>query len=64
MKFAMESFYLISFGFQFYLAQYIIRSNHYVLTKYQTLMMSELKKLDLYGMVNLRNKMSHSMRRS
>jgi hypothetical protein len=50
-------FYPISFGFQFYLAQYIIRSNNFVIAKHQMpLGMSELKKLDLYEMVNLKIK--------
>jgi len=50
-------FYTISFGFQFYLAQYIIRSNDFAIIKHQMpLGMSELKKLELYEMVNLKNK--------
>jgi hypothetical protein len=50
-------FYPISFGFQFYLAQYISRSNIYVVMKHQMpLGMSELKKLALYEMVNFKNK--------
>jgi hypothetical protein len=50
-------FYPISFGFQFYLAQYISRNNKCVLTKHQMpLRMGELKKLALYEMVNLKNK--------
>jgi hypothetical protein len=57
MRFAMEFFYPISFGFQFYLVQYISRSNNFVTKKNQMpLGMSELKKLDLYEMVNLQNK--------
>jgi hypothetical protein len=50
-------FYLISFGFQFYLAQYITRSNNSGVTKHQMpLGMNELKKFALYEMVNLKNK--------
>jgi hypothetical protein len=50
-------FYPISFGFQFYLAQYISRSNNCVVTKHQMpLGMSELNKLAFYEMVNLKNK--------
>jgi hypothetical protein len=50
-------FYPISFGFQLYLAQHITRSNNYVVMKHQMpLGMSELKKLNLYEMVNLKNK--------
>ncbi len=53
MRFAIEFFYPISFGFQFYFAQYINRSNNNGVTKYQMpLGMGELKKLDLYKMVN------------
>jgi hypothetical protein len=49
-------FYPISFGFQFYLVQYITRSNNYVVTEHQMpLGMSELKSV-LYEMVNLKNK--------
>jgi len=52
-----EIFYPISFGFQFYLGQYITRSNNCVVTKHQRpLGISELKKLALYEMVNLKNK--------
>jgi len=57
MRFAMEFFYPISFGFQFYLAQYITRSNNFGTMRNQMpLGMNELKKLDLYEMVNLQNK--------
>jgi hypothetical protein len=57
MTFAMEFFNPISFGFQFYLAQYRNRSNNYVIPKYQVpLGMSEFKKIDLYEMVNPKNK--------
>jgi hypothetical protein len=50
-------FYPIFFGFQFYLAQYINRSNNCVVTKHQMPFgMNELKKLALYEMVNLKNK--------
>jgi len=50
-------FYPISFGFQFYLAQYISRSNNCVVMKHQMPMgMSELKKLAFYEMVNPKNK--------
>jgi hypothetical protein len=49
-------FYPIYFGFQFYLAQYISRSNNFVTMKHQMpLGMNELKKLDLYEMVNFKN---------
>jgi hypothetical protein len=52
-----EIFYPISFGFQLYLAQYIIRSNNFVTTKHQVpLGMSEEIKIDLYEMVNFKNK--------
>ncbi len=47
----------ISFGFEFYLAQYIIRRNNYVVDKYQVpLWMSEWKKFDPYEMVKPKNK--------
>jgi hypothetical protein len=53
------NFYPISFGFQFYLVQYITRSNNCVVTKHQMpLGMSELKKLALYEMVNFKNKIA------
>ncbi len=53
----MEFFYPISFGFQFYLGQYIIKSNKFVITKHQMpLGMNKLKKLDIYEMVNCKNK--------
>jgi len=46
----------ISFGFQFYLAQYIARSNSFATSKFQVpLGMTERKKLYLYEMVKLRN---------
>jgi len=51
------TFYPISFGFQFYLAQYIIRIINSIVMKHQMpLGMSEFKKLALYEMVNLKNK--------
>jgi hypothetical protein len=57
MKFVMEFFYLISFGFQLYLVRYITRNNNFVVTKHQVpLGMSEEIKLDLYYMVNLKSK--------
>ncbi len=50
-------FYPISFGFQLYLAEYIIKNNKFVITKYQVpLGMSEEKKCDFYEMVNEKNK--------
>ncbi len=57
MKFVMKFFYPISFGFQLYLAQYIIRSNKFVTIKHQMpLGMSEEIKIDLYEKVNFKNK--------
>jgi hypothetical protein len=57
MRFAMEFFNPRSFGFQFYLAQYLVNNNKIVITKYQMpLGMNEYKKIDLYEMVNLKNK--------
>ncbi len=53
----MEFFNPRSFGFQFYLAQYLVNNNKIVITKYQMpLGMNEYKKIDLYEMVNLKNK--------
>jgi hypothetical protein len=47
----------ITFGFKFYLAWYISRSNSYVVAKYQMpLGMSEWNKLDPYEMVKPKNK--------
>ncbi len=46
------------FGFEFYLAQYITRSNSRVVAKYQVpLGMSEWEKLDPYEMVKPKNKL-------
>jgi hypothetical protein len=57
MKFAMEFFNPISFGFQFYSAQYINRRNDIVVTKHQVALgMSKQVKLDLHEMVNIKNK--------
>jgi hypothetical protein len=50
-------FYPISFGFQFYLAQYITRKNDVVVTSHQVpLEISEQVRLDLFEMVNNENK--------
>jgi hypothetical protein len=50
-------FYPISLGFQFYVVQYITKSNSYVEIKYQvSLGMNEWKKLDPYEMVKPKNK--------
>jgi hypothetical protein len=57
MNFAMEFFCPISFGFQFYLVQYITKSNNFVITKHQVpLGMSKLILFNIYRMVNLKNK--------
>jgi hypothetical protein len=45
-------FYLISFGFQFYLAQYITKNNLIP----SAIGHDCIKKLDLYEMVNFNNK--------
>jgi hypothetical protein len=56
MKFVMEFFNPISFGFQLYLAHYITRSNNFVITNHQVpLVMSVETKFNLYEMVNLEN---------
>jgi hypothetical protein len=51
MKFAMEFFYHISFGFQFYSAQYISKRNDFVVTKHQVpLGTKKYVKFDLHEM--------------
>ncbi len=53
-------FYPISFGFHFYLAQYINRSNNLLITKHEVpLGMSTRIKLDFYEVVILKNKMDY-----
>jgi hypothetical protein len=52
-----EIFYPISFGIQLYLAQYINKITKLVITKHKVLLrLSEKIKLDLYEMVNFKNK--------
>jgi hypothetical protein len=51
MKFAMEFFYHISFGFQFYSTQYISKRNDFVVTKHQVpLGTKKYVKFDLHEM--------------
>jgi hypothetical protein len=57
MKFAMEFFIPHQLASNSILAQYITRSNNFVITKHQVPFgMSKQTKFDIYEMVNLKNK--------